>query len=330
VVADDAGAAKLQSIADDYNRQLVLLEKQRLQQLAALAARQAPGEAAQTYELLFRLAIAHNRFVDAEPIAHRLLATDAPVPPIVHLLARTVDLVGATDRGAYADSLADLKQTIEERAALARTEGPAKPVLDTPALMAICDTYFQRLFQAGQYEVARKAAQIVLESSKNVALREACQGHLRQLELIGKPAPAIEGIDVDNRPFRLADWTGKPVLVVFWASWCQSNMQEVEWLEYVYSQYKARGFQIVGINLDTLANGGVKPETVLPSVKRFLLDNNVRWRNLINGTGAHDFAKAYGVTEIPASFLVGRDGTVTRLHLSRKNLDSDVRKAVGN
>ena len=72
------------------------------------------------------------------------------------------------------------------------------------------------------------------------------------------------------------------------------------------------------INLDTLANGGVKPETVLPGVKRFLLDNNVRWRNLINGTGAHDFAKAYAVTEIPASFLVGRDGTITQLHLSRK------------
>jgi peroxiredoxin len=194
--------------------------------------------------------------------------------------------------------------------------------------MAICDTYFQRLFQAGQFDVARKAAHIVVESSKNQALREACQGHLRQLDLLGKPAPAIQGIDVDNRPLSLTDFAGKPVLVVFWATWCQSNAAEVDWLQYVYDTYKDKGFQILGVNVDTLANGGVKSETVLPGVKRFLLDNNVRWRNTINGTAAQDYAKAYGVTEIPASFLIARDGTITALHLSRKNLDAVVRQAV--
>ena len=81
----------------------------------------------------------------------------------------------------------------------------------------------------------------------------------------------------------------------------------------------------MGINLDTLQSDGPKLETVMPNIRRFLLDHNVRWPNLINGTGTNDYAKAYGVTEIPSNVLIGRDGNVIHLDLSpRKNLDAVV------
>jgi hypothetical protein len=87
----------------------------------------------------------------------------------------------------------------------------------------------------------------------------------------------------------------------------------------------------VGINVDALPGNGPKLETVLPNIRRFLLDNNVRWPNLINGTGTTDYAKAYGVTEIPFNVLIGRDGTVIHLDLSpRKNLASVVAKAIAS
>ena len=69
----------------------------------------------------------------------------------------------------------------------------------------------------------------------------------------------------------------------------------------------------------------------MPNIRRFLLDNNVRWPNLINGTGTNDYAKAYGVAEIPSNVLIGRDGTVIHLDLSpRKNLATVVAKAVAS
>ena len=93
--------------------------------------------------------------------------------------------------------------------------------------------------------------------------------------------------------------------------------------------YQNRGFRVLGINVDTLQNEGPKLETVLPNIRRFLLDNNVRWPNLINGTGTNDYAKAYGVTAIPSNVLIGRDGNVIHLDLSpRKNLASVVARAV--
>ena len=59
----------------------------------------------------------------------------------------------------------------------------------------------------------------------------------------------------------------------------------------------------------------------MPNIRRFLLDDNVRWPNLVNGAGVHDYAKAYGITEIPSNVLIGPDGTVIHVDLSRKNLD---------
>ena len=81
------------------------------------------------------------------------------------------------------------------------------------------------------------------------------------------------------------------------------------------------GLQVVGINLDIQEDGGQKLETVLPNIRRFLLDYNVPWPTLVNGTGDHDYAKAYGISDIPANVLIGRDGTVVQIDLSRRNLE---------
>ena len=75
----------LQSINDDYNRLLLQMEKQRLERLGQLAASQTPRDAAETYEMLFRLAIANNLFAEAEPAAQRFLKTTSSPSPTVRL-----------------------------------------------------------------------------------------------------------------------------------------------------------------------------------------------------------------------------------------------------
>ena len=151
----------------------------------------------------------------------------------------------------------------------------------------------------------------MLEHTKRPALKEFLSGRLRRLDLVGKPAPAIQGTDLEGKPFDLAELKGQKVaLVVFWASWCVPCEAEVEWLREVETAYRARGLQIVGINLDALSAGDQKAGSVLPNVRRFLLDHDVSWPTLMNGQGEKDYAAAYGVSEIPANVLVGKDGTV--------------------
>src|SRR5262249_45257163 len=141
--------------------------------------------------------------------------------------------------------------------------------------------------------------------------------------------PAIRGTDVDGKPFDLADARGRVVLVVFWATWCLPSAVEVEGFQQVAESYRPKGFQVVGINLDTMQDGGQKLETVMPSIRSFLLDHNVRWPTLINGQGDKDYATAYGVTEIPTNVLIDRDGKVVHIDLVNKNLESVVARAIG-
>ncbi len=128
---------------------------------------------------------------------------------------------------------------------------------------------------------------------------------------------------------RLADSKGDVVLVVFWATWCAPNAEEAERLGVLEAAYRGKGLRILGINLDPMQDGGVPAESVMPNVRRFLVDHNVRWPNLLNGPGDRDYAKAFGVTEIPANALIGRDGTVLHLDLTAATLEPAVAKALG-
>jgi peroxiredoxin len=177
--------------------------------------------------------------------------------------------------------------------------------------------------------VARQAFQLLEQEAQSPDVKEFSRQRLRQLALIGRPAPPIQGPDVDGRPIALASLKGDVVLVVFWASWYLPNAAEIAWLDEVYEANRGRGFRIIGINLDTLQNGGTRLESVMPGIRRFLLDHNVRWPNLVNGEGPQDYAGAYGVTTIPTNVLIGRDGTVIHLDLTRKNLAQVIARAVG-
>jgi thiol-disulfide isomerase/thioredoxin len=323
-----SGAAELKSIDDDYAQNLLALERHRLERLARLAARQNPPDAAITYEKLFRAAIAANLFREAEPAARIVVSGGSP-SLVTTGLAHLVKIIAEADRGAYEQSLESLRQALAARENVARN-GALGAELPIDEIVEICDAYYQRLIAGGQFENARKALRILLEQPLRPALKEFSVTRLKRIDLIGKPAPAINGTDLDGKPFDLADSKGKVVLVVFWASWCLPSAAEVESLQAVEQAYGGRGLRIVGINLDALSDGGQKPESALPNIRHFLLDYNVRWPTLINGQGDKDYAKSYGVTEVPANALIGKDGTMIQFDLVPKNLESMIARAVGN
>ena len=316
-----------QTINDDYNQELFQLERRRLERLGRLAARQNPTEAAATYELLFRLAIAGDLFRDAEPAAKAVLSRSSP-SVVTTGLAHLVKIIAEADRGAFEQSVESLRQAVAERENPAQ-RGARRAELPTDEVVEICDAYYQRLVQEAQFGNARKALQVLLGHTQRPVVKEFLSSRLKRLDLVGKPAPAIQGRDIDGQPFDLAAAKGKVVLVVFWASWCPPCVEEIESFQQVADSYRARGFQIVGINLDALQDGSPKLETVRPIIRRFLLDHNVDWPTLINGQGDKDYAKAFGVTELPANVLIARDGMIAHIDLVLKNLEPVIARAVG-
>jgi thiol-disulfide isomerase/thioredoxin len=323
--AAEADAA-LRAIDEDFARKVHDLERDRLSRLQKLAAGRQPKEAAAVYDQLFRLAIAGDLFVDAEPAADAVIKGGSPSPTTA-ALARLVKLVAECDRGDYDGSLADLKAILAK--ADEADDAGQSPALTTEEILAICDAYYQRLVQAGRFDVARKAFQLAFDHADQPAVKAFLEGRLGRLKRVGEPAPPIKGVDLDGKPFNLADLKGKAVLVVFWATWCLPNASETEWLRQAYDRFHPQGLEIVGVNLDLMQDGEPKPESLLPNIRRFVFDYNVRWPTLVNRPADGDVAKAYGVVEIPANVLIGRDGAVAAIDLTRRNFDSTVSRVLG-
>lgn len=136
---------------------------------------------------------------------------------------------------------------------------------------------------------------------------EKLEGAIRQLKLVGNPID-IKGTLVDGKKFDWSKYKGKVVLVDFWATWCKPCLEELPNVKEVYEKYHDQGFDVVGISLDDDRK----------ALEAFLEEEHIRWPILFSSdpkatSWEHPMAAFYGVSSIPATFLVDRQGKVVSL-----------------
>ncbi|HEU5115986.1 MAG TPA: TlpA disulfide reductase family protein, partial [Isosphaeraceae bacterium] len=237
-------------------------------------------------------------------------------------------LFAKVDRGDYEASLQTLSRAIHQAQADGQVGEAAAEALPRAARLALVESYYQKLAQAGQYEVAKKAFALLSDAARDPAAKALAANRMDRLQRVGQPAPEIAGLDVDGQKVSLQGLKGDVVLVVFWTTWAVPSAAEVGRLEEIYEAHKADGFRVLGINVDSLQAGGPDPSTTLSLVRRFLLDYNVPWPTLVNGPGNADYAGLYGVKEVPSDFLVNRDGKIIAVDLTGSALEAAVTKAL--
>ena len=117
--------------------------------------------------------------------------------------------------------------------------------------------------------------------------------------MIGKAAPAftLDRLQGEQAQFP-ADFNGKVVAVLFWADWCPPCINELNLLAPVYAQYKSQGLRILAVNLRQDKAAVKNIVTQLDSAYDFLMD--------FDG----EVAAAYGVKNLPASFIIDRAGLI--------------------
>ncbi|MGC8640971.1 MAG: TlpA family protein disulfide reductase, partial [Isosphaeraceae bacterium] len=193
------------------------LDRGKLHALAALATRTKGAESEAAFRAAFDLAVARNLYAEAEPAARAYLSRETAGDPQSQALAASIVLVNRASRGEYEQSLADLETFLKARAAEQLPEDKRLP----PGLVfAVAEAYLQRLFQGARYDIARKVCELAVAEHPDPGVRAYFERRKARIEMIGKPAPPIEGTDVDGKTVRLADFKGKVVLVDFWATWC--------------------------------------------------------------------------------------------------------------
>jgi len=120
------------------------------------------------------------------------------------------------------------------------------------------------------------------------------------------PAPAFKLANRAGGDMSLSDLKGQVVMINFWASWCGPCRQEFPALDQIYSKYKPMGFQMVAINV----------ETEKADAERFLGKTPVSFPILFDPD--NQVSGSYGVSAMPTTFLVDRQGRLRWQHRAYK------------
>ena len=135
-----------------------------------------------------------------------------------------------------------------------------------------------------------------------------------------KPAPAFTLKNLSGDKVSLSDYKGKVVLLDFWATFCGPCLKAMPKFQKLHDELGPKGFAVVGIATD---------EEGLPKVAPVVKKLNVRYPILISDEAAW---KNYGVTTLPAMFLIDRKGTMVKRfggEADHKTIEAEIRKLVG-
>lgn len=120
----------------------------------------------------------------------------------------------------------------------------------------------------------------------------------------GTTAPDFTLVDVHtDQPVSLSNFTGRPVILNFWATWCGPCKIEMPHLQDVHNNYHNSGVTILAIN------SGEDPNTVLD----FASELNLTFPILVDNMGA--VQQLYQIRGFPSTIFIYKDGTVAHNHI---------------
>lgn len=103
-----------------------------------------------------------------------------------------------------------------------------------------------------------------------------------------------------GKPFKLADYKGRPVLVTFWATSCPGCIKEMPHLIELYNELAPRGLEIIGV-----AMSYDRPDHVLEMQKR----KNIPYPIVYDAV--NEASRAFGGVRLtPTSFLINPRGQI--------------------
>jgi len=106
---------------------------------------------------------------------------------------------------------------------------------------------------------------------------------------------------VDGSMVRMSDYSGKVILVDFWATWCPPCLEMIPVLSKLHKQYSDKGLIVLGISLD---------KEDLGMLGTFVHENMIPYKVVM---GDNRISNAFGgVSSIPTLYMVDRDGRLVR------------------
>jgi cytochrome c biogenesis protein CcmG/thiol:disulfide interchange protein DsbE len=144
------------------------------------------------------------------------------------------------------------------------------------------------------------------------------QSNTARSPLIGHSAPDFTLGVLSTRPapaLHLASFKGRPVMLNFWASWCDPCKHEAPLLEATWQYVQGQGVVFLGIDYEDTQTDGLS----------FLNTYRITYANVVDSSGAT--AINYGVTGVPETVFINRQGVIVQKvigELSEQTMQSNL------
>ena len=135
---------------------------------------------------------------------------------------------------------------------------------------------------------------------------ESLKKELKQIAMIGKPAPAFEYENRDGNMIKLSDLRGKFVLLDIWSTWCGPCIGEIPNMIESYEKIDKNKIEFVSVCID------IDKE----KLKKYTTEKGMKWTQLFSkGNFKSDVVKKYRVTGIPCLFLIDNEGKIVVINI---------------
>jgi thiol-disulfide isomerase/thioredoxin len=117
--------------------------------------------------------------------------------------------------------------------------------------------------------------------------------------------------DTSGRARSLTEWRGRPLVVNFWATWCEPCRREIPLLKTIRREHAANGLEIVGIAVDS-----ARP------VRDYAAREGIPYPILVGERGGLEAASAFGMdTVLPFSVFADHEGRIIGLKVGELHRD---------
>jgi peroxiredoxin len=137
---------------------------------------------------------------------------------------------------------------------------------------------------------------------------------------VGNVAPEITLSDTAGKTISISSFRGKYLLIDFWASWCGPCRQENPSVVKMYHQYHDKGFEILGVSLDSDRNAWIKA----------IQKDQLAWAHIsdLKGWGSV-VVPMYKIQGIPFTCLLDKEGRIVAKNLRGKMLELKLKELLG-
>ena len=170
------------------------------------------------------------------------------------------------------------------------------------------------------------AGLIVLRFAGGTFIREAIQEvtieeRTAEFSELGQPAPYFELENLGGGKIQIADFLGKPLVLVFWTTWNISSVDQLRILDDLESNKGATSVTEVAPLFEVVAINNQEDRSIVSSfVERGDYDTEV----LLDETGA--VGEAYKIKTLPVMYFLDEDGNIAYIYVGLLDAEEIVDK----